>query len=60
MSKTSTAVKRRYNNKTYSRWAADLRKEDFQKIETLRGELSRSQFLKMLISSYESKTAGAK
>lgn len=52
MSKTSTNVKRRYNAKTYTRWAVDLRNEDFEKVETLRGDLSRSQFLKMLISNY--------
>lgn len=53
MSKTSTAVKRRYNDKTYTRWAVDLRNEDFEKIETMRGDMSRSQFLKMLITHYE-------
>ena len=53
MSKTSTAAKRKYNAKTYKRWAVDLRNEDFEKIETLRGELSRSQFLKKLIKLYE-------
>ena len=49
MGKTSTAVKRRYNAKTYTRWAVDLRNEDFEKIEKLRGEMSRAQFLKMLL-----------
>lgn len=53
MGKTSTAVKRKYNDKTYTRWAVDLRNEDFQKIETMRGDLSRSQFLKKLIESYK-------
>ena len=53
MGKTSTAVKRKYNDKTYSRWTVDLRNEDFEKIEKLRGDMSRSQFLKMLISLYE-------
>ena len=53
MGKTSTASKRKYNNKTYSRWAVDLRNEDFEKIEDLRGEMSRSQFLKMLIEHYK-------
>ena len=33
MGKTSTEVKRRYNEKTYTRWAVDLRNEDFEKIE---------------------------
>lgn len=53
MGKTSTASKRKYNDKTYTRWAVDLRNEDFEKIERLRGDLSRSQFLKMLIANYE-------
>ena len=53
MSKTSTAVKRRYNDKTYKRWVVDLRNEDFEKIEKLRGELSRAQFLMKLIKEYE-------
>lgn len=52
MGKTSTEVKRRYNDKTYTRWAVDLRKEDYEKIEVLRGDLSRSQFLKKLIDNY--------
>lgn len=54
MGKTSTEVKRRYNAKTYTRWAVDLRNEDFEKIEELRGDLSRAQFLKKLIEFYES------
>ena len=53
MGKTSTAVKRKYNDKTYTRWSADLRNEDFEKIEAMRGDLSRSQFLKMLIDVYQ-------
>ena len=53
MGKTSTEVKRRYNAKTYTRWFVDLRHEDFEKIEKLRGELSRAQFLKKLIQLYE-------
>lgn len=53
MGKTSTEVKRRYNSKTYTRWSVDLRNEDFEKIEKLRGDLSRSQFLKKLIAAYE-------
>ncbi len=53
MGKTSTAAKRKYNDKTYTRWGVDLRKEDFEKVERLRGEMSRSQFLKMLIDKYE-------
>lgn len=54
MSKTSTEVKRRYNAKTYTRWTADLRNEDNETIEALRSqlELSRAQFLKMLVGFY--------
>ena len=52
MSKTSTDVKRRYNEKTYTRWFADLRSEDFQRIEALRGDMSRAQFLKQLVDFY--------
>lgn len=52
MGKTSTEVKRRYNAKTYTRWAVDLRNDDFEKIEQIRGDMSRSQFLKMLIDKY--------
>lgn len=54
MGKTSTAVKRKYNEKTYTRWFADLRNEDFQRIEELRGEKSRAQFLKELVELYTS------
>ncbi|MEI3162919.1 MAG: hypothetical protein V8S74_05905 [Lachnospirales bacterium] len=48
---TSTAVKRKYNEKTYTRWYADLRKEVFEEIESIREEtgLSRAEFLKMLV-----------
>lgn len=49
---TSTSVKRKYNEKTYIRWYADLRKEVYSKIEKKREEtgLSRPAFLKMLIN----------
>ena len=57
MSKTSTASKRKYNEKTYKRWLVDLRIEDFEKIEKLRGDLSRSQFLMKLVELHsESRT----
>ena len=49
---TSTAVKRKYNQKTYKRFIADLRIEDFEKIEKLRGDMSRAEFLKMLVDKY--------
>ncbi len=55
MGKTSNEVKRRYNSKTYTRWAVDLKNDDFKKIEALRGEMSRSKFLKMLIEYYQNK-----
>lgn len=49
---TSTAVKRRYNEKTYSRWFVALRNEVFEKVEALREQegLSRAEFLKMLVN----------
>lgn len=53
MGKTSTEVKRRYNEKTYKRWFADLRNEEFEKVEDLRGDMSRAQFLQHLIAFYE-------
>ena len=53
MGKTSTESKRKYNEKTYTRWHADLRNEDFEKIESIRGEMSRAKFLKMLVEFYE-------
>ena len=56
MSRTSTAVKRKYNEKTYSRFVADLRKEDYEKIEQARGEMSRAQFLLMLFREHQAKT----
>lgn len=53
MSKTSTAVKRKYNEKTYKRWFADLRNEDFEQIEKIREGMSRAEFLKMLVEKYK-------
>lgn len=61
MSYTSTAVKRKYNEKTYKRWSADLRIEDFEKIEAMRLEISqfknedisRAKFLKTLANFYK-------
>ncbi len=49
---TSTAVKRRYNDKTYTRWSADLRNGVFVEDEKIREEtgLSRAEFLKMLVN----------
>ena len=47
MSNTSSAVKRKYNQKTYKRWTADLKIA-----EQLRGDMSRAEFLKMLIKEH--------
>lgn len=58
MGATSTASKRKYNDKTYKRWAVDLRFEDYDRIEQARGELSRAQFLKKLLDLY-GKSQGA-
>lgn len=54
MGYTSTDVKRRYNEKTYTRWYMSLRNEDFEEIEKVRNELnlSRAEFLKMLFKNY--------
>ena len=51
MGYTSTAVKERYNKKTYDEWRVKLRKEIFAQVEQIREEtgLSRAEFLKMLI-----------
>lgn len=56
MSKTSTEVKRRYNSKTYKRWSVDLRFEDFDRLEAMRGEMSRAAFLKKLLEQHDQKT----
>ncbi|MDO5804242.1 MAG: hypothetical protein Q4P35_03880 [Clostridia bacterium] len=52
MGYTSTAVKQKYINKTYSQWSVKLRNEVFKEIEDIREEtgLSRAEFLKMLVS----------
>ena len=52
MGYTSTEVKERYNEKTYTNWQAKLRNEVFEEIEKIRGEtgLSRTEFLKMLVN----------
>ena len=51
MGYTSTAVKERYNKKTYTNWQVKLRNEVFEEIESIREEtgLSRAEFLKMLV-----------
>lgn len=52
MGYTSTAVKQKYINKTYSQWSVKLRKDVYSEIEQIREEtgLSRAEFLKMLVS----------
>lgn len=54
MSATSSAVKRKYNAKTYKRWVVDLRNETFDEIEAIREKmnLSRSEFLKYLVGKH--------
>ena len=52
MSNTSSAVKRKYNQKTYKRLTADLKIADFELFEQLRGDMSRAEFLKMLIKEH--------
>lgn len=53
MGKTSSAVKNRYNKKTYKRWAAELKISEFEEIELLRKDMSRPMFLRMLIDLYK-------
>lgn len=52
MGYTSTAVKAKYNKKTYKPYSCQLRNEVFDEIESLRKEtgLSRAEFLKMLVN----------
>ncbi len=52
MGYTSTAVKQKYIDKTYSQWSVKLRNEVFEEIEDIRGTtgLSRAEFLKMLVT----------
>lgn len=53
MSKTSSAVKRRYNAKTYKRFTADIKIAEFEEIEKLRGDISRAEFLRKLVKLYK-------
>lgn len=52
MGYTSTAVKQKYIDKTYSQWSVKLRNEVFKEIEDIREGtgLSRAEFLKMLVN----------
>lgn len=56
MGKTSTAVKRKYNAKTYTSWRVDLKNDFFSYVEKIREQigLSRPEFLKMLLDYYTS------
>lgn len=53
MSKTSSAVKNRYNAKTYKEFRAMIKIAEFDEIEKLRGETSRAQFLRELVKTYK-------
>lgn len=53
MGKTSSAVKNRYNAKTYSIFSASLKKAEFEEVERLRGDKSRPEFLRELIAVYK-------
>ena len=54
--KTSTQAKRRYLDKTYKRWYADVRPEQFDQLEGICNEvqLSRAETLKYLVLSRNS------
>ena len=53
MGKTSSAVKRRYNAKTYRNWTAALKFEFYDELEAAKGSMSRPEFLKVLLDSYK-------
>lgn len=53
MGKTSTESKRKYNEKTYSVYSCQIRKEEFEILETMRGTMSRSGFLKALAGFWQ-------
>jgi DNA-binding transcriptional regulator YiaG len=52
MGKTSSAVKNKYNAKTYTQFRAALKNDDYEKIEEIREAtgLSKPEFIKMLVS----------
>lgn len=52
MGKTSSEVKRRYNQKTYSAWTVYLHKEVAEHYAELKGDMSRAEWLKMLVDAY--------
>ena len=52
MGYTSTAVKAKYNKKTYTAWSVSIRNECAEIIEQCREKegLSRAEFIKMLVA----------
>ena len=57
MGYTSTEVKRRYNEKTYKRFVADIKIADYERIEAARGDMSRAQLLMKMFEAYLEKEA---
>lgn len=53
MSKPSTKAKYKYNLKTYKEFRAPLKISEFDEIEKLRGDKSRPEFLRELVSEYK-------
>lgn len=51
--RTSSAVKRKYNQKTYKRITVDLRFADYDEFEELRGEMSRAEFVRQLMAFWK-------
>ena len=51
--RTSTAVKRRYNQKTYKRVIADLKFDEYDEFARLRGEMSRAEFIRQLMANWK-------
>ena len=60
--RTSTAVKRRYNAKHYRRFAADVKIELYDRLEAYRMDegLSRAEFLQDAIDMMQNKKEGSK
>ncbi len=59
MGKTSTAVKQKYNDKTYSQFNVRVQPELFERIENYckDNNLSRSQFLQKSIETLDNKNS---
>lgn len=51
--KTSSAVKRRYNAKHYKKFQADIKTEDFNRLSAYieREQISKAEFLRMAIKA---------